>query len=86
MQSQAWRPLGVVWRPPTPAIVFLAAAVSALLLHSYGLRIAAGAFTTAVALDCIRIPRKRTTIPQQPVPEINGTILTKRLQRERHNY
>lgn len=45
MQSQAWRPLGVVWRPPAPAIVFLAAAVSALLLHSYGLRIAAGAFT-----------------------------------------
>ncbi|MEV6738646.1 hypothetical protein AB0N14_17625 [Streptomyces sp. NPDC051104] len=85
MEAQHWRNLGVEGRPPTPALVFVAAVLAVLVHHQYGARTALTVALALVALDCIRIRRKGATIPHMSELEINGTNLTKRLQRERHN-
>ncbi|MGW7386758.1 hypothetical protein [Streptomyces sp. NPDC054794] len=86
MQPQVWRPLGVEWRYPTPAIVLLSAIQFYALHHQYGFRSAASAFVAVVALDCVRIRRTRTTAPAPAKLDVGGMSLPKRLQHERRNY
>ncbi|MFJ3311130.1 hypothetical protein ACIPSA_51110 [Streptomyces sp. NPDC086549] len=85
MEPQAWRPLGIVWRPPTPAIILLATVQFWLLLHPYGFRTAATIFAATIALDCIRLPRKKAPAPTPVELRDKRTSLAKHPQRERHD-